>query len=702
MRIIQWFIFSVFILTYTVLSFGDVYYVDANKGSDSKIGTSIEDAWKTITHALSNVNSSSGNPATINIESGTYSVSSGEVFPLDLISNISIIGKTDITQVIIDASGSGTSVMISVRRKNVRIEGITITGGSGFIDDSSEQTGTFGGGIFMSSSSPTFENCLIQGNAADFGGGIACTYLSIPSVNNSEISGNTAEEDGGGIFSDNSSPSFSNTSIEANKAESALGVGGDGGGLYCEDSSFYMDDCKISGNTSDDRGGGIFMRDSTPILSNCDFDNNQSSWNGGGAYIVNSEPIFVNIDFINNKAMQANGGALYLADSSPWVKYCNFSGNFADEYGGGFYCYNKSNPVVENSSLISNEAMKGGGIYAYQWSAPEINNCLFSENIAIKSGSTGGHGGAIFCSESSPEILNTEVLDNWAYSGGGLYFSDRTDANVINCLIVDNTAQTGGGIFCQNKSIPKINNCTIANNQAPTGKGIYSISDSLPSLTNCIIWGNGLEGSVEGIYSNVEGGIEGSGNINSNPNFTKGPRGDYYLSQKASGQNYNSPSMNSGKKAFEEWGIKDRTTRTDGVLDGDYNDMGYHYAPHLYFGFSIKPVKDSYNSGDNIQLFLDIEKYAPSRSVDLYFIMIDPAGAIFSGLDFEQDVKPLASNLLLPEDLFIKNIQIINTSIPSTNPPISSTGLYTFAIGSFLSGTSELISNVEIKNIVIE
>jgi len=83
---------------------------------------------------------------------------------------------------------------------------------------------------------------------------------------------------------------------------------------------------------------------------------------------------------------------------------------------------------------------------------------------------TGGHagqGGAIYCSETSPTVLNCVISANVAVEGGGIYCSESSPT-VVNCVIRDNSAlfgNGGGGIYCFEGS-PTFVNCVIAENTA--------------------------------------------------------------------------------------------------------------------------------------------------------------------------------------------------------------------------------------------
>ena len=104
----------------------------------------------------------------------------------------------------------------------------------------------------------------------------------------------------------------------------------------------------------------------------------------------------------------------------------------------------------------------------------------------------------------------------------------------MNCMITGNTASAdGGGIFCNNTSSPIITNCTISENFTDSrGGGIYSDFSSIPTITNCILWGDypeEISGSPSAIYSNVQGGWEGEGNIDVDPLFIDPESDDFHL-----------------------------------------------------------------------------------------------------------------------------------------------------------------------------
>lgn len=450
-------------------------------------------------------------------------------------------------------SGEGLSSMVS---------GFTIRNGA--VDDG-------GGGIYCYSySSPTITNCVITGNfTSSFGGGgICCRDHSSPIIKGNTISGNSVSQgSGGGIYCYGySSPTIEGNIISGNMIESPTGAVIRGGGICCTNySSPAIIHNTITGNTVTSvqgSGGGISFAGSTgaPLAR---IDGNTISGNeapiGGGIYF-SDEPCFTitNNTISNNQA--GWGGGIYAA-SSAIIYNCIITGNNVGTpsgggSGGGICCYGCS-PTITScvvSACTSKSvyaAAVGGGITCYSYGGdcnPIITNCIISENIVTSEWTA--HGGGIYC------------------AGDGVYTCEPT---ITNCTITKNSAidtvgfywAYGGGISCFYYASPTVIN-TILWEDTATGEGNEIYLDDYSSITIT--------------YSDIQDGWEGTGNIDADPLFVTGPKGDYYLSQIAAGQALQSPSVDSGSDLASNLGMDSMTTRTDEQFDTGIVDMGFHYT----------------------------------------------------------------------------------------------------------------------------
>jgi len=76
------------------------------------------------------------------------------------------------------------------------------------------------------------------------------------------------------------------------------------------------------------------------------------------------------------------------------------------------------------------------------------------------------------------------------------------------------------------------------------------------------------------------GCVPGDRDLSKDPLFISVPserNGNYFLSQRASGQDANSPCVDAGNETAPKLGLSEETSRTDKVGDEGIVDMGYHY-----------------------------------------------------------------------------------------------------------------------------
>lgn len=208
------------------------------------------------------------------------------------------------------------------------------------------------------------------------------------------------------------------------------------------------------------------------------------------------------------------GGGMKNTSASPSISHCIFEHNFANDRGGGMY----------NDST----------------SSPQISDCLFQDNHVVRNWSGGGGSGAAMYNNnnSSPVVTGCFFWGNTASLDGGAVFNNNASSPVINnTVFAFNVAHGSGGAIFNGASAPSITNCTITeNSSADWGDGMYSQSNSTPRVVNSIFWNvssNEIKtepGSVtQVVYSDIQGGISGTGNINKDPLFINPIDGDFRL-----------------------------------------------------------------------------------------------------------------------------------------------------------------------------
>ncbi|MBI5092771.1 MAG: carboxypeptidase regulatory-like domain-containing protein [Candidatus Hydrogenedentes bacterium] len=231
---------------------------------------------------------------------------------------------------------------------------------------------------------------------------------------------------------------------------------------------FYVTGGDGRGQTTGDEGsgGGMFNKGVSPTITNCVFQVNKAEFNAG----------------------MANGNG-----ASPVITDCVFTANTSNVNAAGMGNWTNCNPVVTRCIFSANIAGRmGGGLFDGDGSSSTITNCIFKDNSGVN-------------------------------VGGGIANYQNGLSKVTNCVFINNTvsgASWGGGGIGAWQSSPTIMNCSFTLNSG-AGSAVYSDTDSTLA-TNCVLWGdNGAE--VKGIptilYSDVQGGHAGTGNIDLDPMY---------------------------------------------------------------------------------------------------------------------------------------------------------------------------------------
>ena len=331
----------------------------------------------------------------------------------------------------------------------------------------------FGGAIYSFGGNYWYQNSVFVNNQAGINGGAVELFNSDTFITNSVFRDNKAQNNGGAInsgLSDNAVKIIAGT-IVSNSAVY-------GGGIWWDsNTNLTIRKSVISGNTAVQDGGGILAK-------------------GSGLTLLDD------VQMIKNKASESGGGVALFDGTKLFAYNCYFEQNESTLNGGGIY--------VSNSTLLVRGNVSVG----------EVNKAVFYNN---KANSEGAGGAVCFERHSTSEFYNVMIMNNFAGSGGGGIASEYSDSYFQNVLITDNNCSYlnyGDGVHLFASDVV-LECCTVAENDRI---GVYANNTSSAALTNCVVWGHSIYGVTTNpvhtvAFSDIEGGYQGEGNINSDPLF---------------------------------------------------------------------------------------------------------------------------------------------------------------------------------------
>ena len=340
---------------------------------------------------------------------------------------------------IIEGNFDGPVVAVETKGVDVAIRGLTLRYGvATLVSDIGMEAG--GGIEAWNAASLEVENCVIEHNGAELGGGILGPESGNTSLHDSTVTNNLATFDSGGgaflqstphgtididgcEFSDNrattygggiafdnftataGAASITNTLIDAN---SMLSDDGFGGGITSV-AELSLSNVTISNNEADFAGGVYAFADveadgATDIIGNHAL-RNHVAVGGGGIFVDSCEWRYGNIE--DNTSSFIGGGAFVYSGSLLGV---TVEGNAAGGFGGGVALYNHS--TLRDSDVVANTAGWGGGLIAYGddlYALATVDHCSITDNVA-KLGGGGAYSYQEF--ESIDTDWGTGASDN--------------------------------------------------------------------------------------------------------------------------------------------------------------------------------------------------------------------------------------------------------------------------------------------------
>ena len=301
-------------------------------------------------------------------------------------------------------------------------------------------------------------------------------------------------------------------------------TGGDGGALYCGDTSSAANHLTVSNCTFSENyasfgrgaGGAISNQMKECTFVNCTFTKNHARYGGAivmkdsvaaSSQIINCtfEDCYANLKNIENGYQTNGGGALFLRDYNITIADSTFI-NCSASTGGAIRMTGDhsikwavsansklgKDCVIDNCTFINCSAGNGGAVH---WDGinGKVANSTFTNNTGTFVGGNGvtytGNGAAVYWAQFADANggLNGEIynctFENNNYDAsngkGGAVFWEASNGHIYNSTFKNNSAVNGGAVYWNLKESTSrgnngtVNNCTFENNSASAGGAVY-------------------------------------------------------------------------------------------------------------------------------------------------------------------------------------------------------------------------------------
>ena len=340
-------------------------------------------------------------------------------------------------------------------------------------------------------------NGLAGGGIVGFGGAIHAAKTDLV-VARSTIQSNRSTRSGGGVYYKRSRIYMEQCLLDSNESN-------DGGGMFSSDTQLHLLGVDTVRNQAYNNGGGMYHQGiGDVLLDSCNVMDNQATLDGAGILVRKR----LGDHHIAMSTVQRNfcgdqgAGVCYFKTETATVSDSLLMENIAMN-GGGIFTASPNPLAIKNSRFEANQAQQdGGGLYAQ-------NTRVDSELTAFISNAAGNDGGGLKLYQSEGYFSRMDFYANMgAYLGGACYVTNQSDFHVGDSAFDENQASEGGAILNEINSQATIKGCKIRSNQAWAtafaGGGLTTDMSSMSFVGNSLICANSAV-NINGFYVDLGG-----------------------------------------------------------------------------------------------------------------------------------------------------------------------------------------------------
>jgi predicted outer membrane repeat protein len=373
---------------------------------------------------------------------------------------------TTVADNVANANGGGLYV---ISGSDVVVTGGTFTGNVAMLDKAKKNYVAAGGAIVVASGDEngtiTLEDMTIDGNSADYGGGIMVNENNGTQVraflNGVTVSHNKAQY-GAGMFA------FNDQKLPA---------------IVTLDAKTLFDD-----NVATSGGGAalVFGTNGGEVqLLGGTFTNNASAFYAGGLFLYTESAGTVVADGVTiTDSVGDQGGHVAVEGDGITLRNATLSGGTGDAYGGSIFVTSSDDVHLSSIAIDSTECTgDGGAIALYSSTSVDLTDIQIEDSVAE-------NGGAIFAAYSAAYMTDVTIQDSDASFDGGAVYIDGSYLSLTDSSLLTNSAGVAGGALAASGSNVDATNLLVDANYALSGGGIDVADSSTVTLTDSTITSN--------------------------------------------------------------------------------------------------------------------------------------------------------------------------------------------------------------------
>lgn len=298
-------------------------------------------------------------------------------------------------------------------------------------------------------------NGMAGGGIVGFGGAIHGLKTDM-FIARTTVQYNRSTRSGGGVYYKKSRIYMEQCLLDSNESN-------DGGGMFSGDTQLHLFGVDAARNLAYNNGGGMYHQGIGDVLLEfCNLWENRANRDGAGILVRKRLGDHqINMSSIHhNYAADQGAGVCYFKTEMASVFDTELKENIAMN-GGGIFTASPQPLLIRNSRFEANQAQQdGGGLYAQ-------NTRVDSDRTAFASNAAGNDGGGLKLDQSEGYFTRMEFYANMGvYLGGACYVTNQSDFHMGDSTFDENQASEGGAILNEINSQAAVKNCKIRSNQA--------------------------------------------------------------------------------------------------------------------------------------------------------------------------------------------------------------------------------------------